>query len=150
MNLSSHLSRDGCRKGTEESTEGVCGESGMGDVHRGKDIRLDVQEDALRAALIEHIKRRKRRRNMDPVKAVDGKKTTIGTVLTLIGIAGVALGLSGEEIDELKSIVGDAETLYVAVVGVIVSAVGLAHKIIKVAAPLVEWFYDWSDRRAMK
>lgn len=87
---------------------------------------------------------------MDPVKAVDGKKTTIGTVLTLIGIAGVALGLSGEEIDELKSIVGDAETLYVAIVGVIVSAVGLAHKIIKVATPLIEWFYDWSNRRAMK
>ena len=87
---------------------------------------------------------------MNPVKAIDGKKTTLGNILTLIGVAGVAIGLSGEEIEELKGIIQDADSLYIAVTGVVVSAIGLAHKIIKVAGPVIEWFHNWSIRRATK
>ena len=86
----------------------------------------------------------------NPMKAVDGKKTTVGNVLTLIGLAGVAIGLSGEEIKEIKGLVQDADALYVAVTGVVVSAIGLMHKVVKVAGPVVEWFHNWSIRRATK
>ncbi|MCK9519389.1 MAG: hypothetical protein WC957_07870 [Candidatus Neomarinimicrobiota bacterium] len=87
---------------------------------------------------------------MDPVKAIDGKKTTLGNILTLIGVAGVAIGLSGEEIEELKGIIQDADSLYIAVTGVVVSAIGLMHKVAKVAGPVIEWFHNWSIRRATK
>ena len=87
---------------------------------------------------------------MNPVKLVDGRKTTIGNILTIVGMVGIAVGLSGEEIEELKGIVQDAESLYVLIAGVLVSAVGLAHKVIKVAGPVIEFFNDWSIRRALK
>lgn len=87
---------------------------------------------------------------MNPVTAIDGKKTTLGNVLTLVGMLGVVLGLSGEEIEELKGIVQDGESLYVLITGVIVSAIGLMHKVVKVAGPLITWFHDWSIRKAMR
>jgi len=122
----------------------------MGDVHRGSDIRGTVQEDALKAALIEHIKKRKGRRIMNPVKATDGKKFNTGNIIAWISAVAVLMNLSPDQVDMLKEIVNDTGYVYGLVLGAVIAAVGLAHKIIKVAGPVIEWFHNWSIRRATK
>ena len=122
----------------------------MGDVHRGSDIRGTVQADALKAALIEHIKRRKRRGIMNPVKATDGKKFNTGNIIAWISAVAVLMNLSPDQVDMLKEIVNDTGYVYGLVLGAVIAAVGLAHKIIKVAGPVIEWFHNWSIRRATK
>ncbi len=78
------------------------------------------------------------------------KKTNIGNILTIIGMAGIAFGLSGEEIEELKGIVQDADSLYIMITGVVVSAIWLMHKIIKIASPIRQFFIDWSIKKALQ
>lgn len=95
----------------------------MGDVHRGEAVRVDVSE--AKAALIEHIKRKKRSRTMKALTIGNGKLTTIGAIITSIGLVASQFGFA-EEVEEIKAIALTLEES-----GLIMMIAGLARKLAK-------------------
>ncbi|MDD5513671.1 MAG: hypothetical protein PHD09_07875 [Candidatus Omnitrophica bacterium] len=87
---------------------------------------------------------------MNPVKATDGKKFNTGNIIAWISAVAVLMNLSPDQVDMLKEIVNDTGYVYGLVLGAVIAAVGLTHKIIKVISPLIELWRDWTLRRAMK